>query len=221
MGVIYKIEHKVNHMIYIGQTYRTFNERLAEHLKTKRNYHVDNALRKYGVQNFYLDVLEEVEDNLLDERERYWIEFYDCVSPKGYNNTYGGEGGKMSEHTKQKISNSLKGRFVGELNPMFGKPSPMRGKVGAMRGKKHKQETIQKMKVSRTGENSKSAKPIILVETGNYFISAKHAEDITGIKRSCLCCALKGTQEIAGGWHWRYATKYEIENCEDLFFVIP
>lgn len=205
MGVIYKIEHKVNHMIYIGQTYRTFNERLAEHLKTKRNYHVDNALRKYGVQNFYLDVLEEVEDNLLDERERYWIEFYDCVSPKGYNNTYGGEGGKMSEHTKQKISNSLKGRFVGELNPMFGKPSPMRGKVGAMKGKKHSKETIQKMIESRTGENSCVARPVICLETGVYFISAKQASEEMGISRSSLSCALRGKQKTAGGYHWIFS----------------
>lgn len=205
MGVIYKIEHKVNHMIYIGQTYRTFNERLAEHLKTKRNYHVDNALRKYGVQNFYLDVLEEVEDNLLDERERYWIEFYDCVSPKGYNNTYGGEGGKMSEHTKQKISNSLKGRFVGELNPMFGKPSPMRGKVGAMRGKKHSKETIQKIIESRTGENSCVARPVICLETGVYFISAKQASEEMGISRSSLSCALRGKQKTAGGYHWIFS----------------
>lgn len=205
MGVIYKIEHKVNHMIYIGQTYRTFNERLAEHLKTKRNYHVDNALRKYGVQNFYLDVLEEVEDNLLDERERYWIEFYDCVSPKGYNNTYGGEGGKMSEHTKQKISNSLKGRFVGELNPMFGKPSPMRGKVGAMKGKKHSKETIQKIIESRTGENSCVARPVICLETGVYFISAKQASEEMGISRSSLSCALRGKQKTAGGYHWIFS----------------
>ena len=88
---------------------------------------------------------------------------------------------------------------------MYGTVSPMRGKVGAMKGKKHSKETIQKMIESRTGENSCVARPIICLETGVYFISAKQASEEMGISRSSLSCALRGKQKTAGGYHWIFS----------------
>jgi len=193
-------------MSYVGLTRYTVEKRLKEHLNDHRNYYIDNALRKYGLSNFNVIVLEEVEDDRLSEREQYWIKKIDCVYPKGYNNTYGGEESfRPSEETKHKISEALKGRFVGNKNPMYGTVSPMRGKIGAMKGKKHSNDTIQKMVKSRTGENSKVARPIICLETGVYFISSKQASEIMGIKRSCLSCALNGKQKTAGGYHWVFS----------------
>ena len=210
MGVIYKIQHKESGKIYIGQTRRALKQRIKEHLRNKQHYHIGNALNKYGIDAFDVSIVEITDDNLLNEREKYWIKYYDCVNPKGYNNTYGGEGGVMSKDAKYKISNSLKEYYKTHDNPMSGTVSPMRGKVGAMKGEKHKSETIQKMKEQRTGENSKIAKPIICVETNKYYISAKEASDYTGINRSCLCDALKGKQKTAGKLHLRYATEQEI-----------
>lgn len=193
-------------MSYVGLTRYSVEKRLKEHLNDHRNYYIDNALRKYGLANFNVIVLEEVEDGKLSEREQYWIAQIGCVYPKGYNNTYGGEeSSRPSEATKHKISETLKGRFAGEKNPMYGTVSPMRGKIGAMRGKKHSKETIQKMKESRTGENSPIARPIICLETGIYFISAKQASDEMGISRSSLSCALNGVQKTAGGYHWIFS----------------
>lgn len=50
-----------------------------------------NALRKYGYKNFTFEVIEECSNDpaILDERERYWIEFYDSYK-NGYNSTLGG-----------------------------------------------------------------------------------------------------------------------------------
>ena len=47
------------------------------------------AFRKYGVENFTFEEIEEVENDLLDEREKYWISFYDSYY-NGYNSTIGG-----------------------------------------------------------------------------------------------------------------------------------
>ena len=54
--------------------------------------------------------------------EEKLIKLFDTTNPeKGYNLEYGGTNKTHSEETKQKISKSLKGLFVGEKNPMYGK----------------------------------------------------------------------------------------------------
>ena len=49
-------------------------------------------MNKYGVENFVVETIEEVADRtMLDERERYWIAYYDTAK-NGYNATLGGDG---------------------------------------------------------------------------------------------------------------------------------
>ena len=91
---IYKITESVNDMIYIGQTTRTIEERFAEHAKADSL--IGWAIRHFGVRNFKIEIIEEchtIEE--LCERERYWIEFFDCRFPNGYNVRGGGETGAV------------------------------------------------------------------------------------------------------------------------------
>lgn len=89
---IYKITNRLNGKIYIGQTTNP-TRRFQEH--RGKGYGQDNekilykAFNKYGINNFSFEIIEEVEN--YNEREKYWIEFYDCITPKGYNMTEGGE----------------------------------------------------------------------------------------------------------------------------------
>ena len=50
-------------------------------------------MRKYGIDNFSIDVVEHVDDmRSLGERERHYIKLYDTQNPKnGYNLSAGGE----------------------------------------------------------------------------------------------------------------------------------
>lgn len=56
---------------------------------------IDATIRKYGKENFLVEVIEECDDSLLDERERYYIELYSTYADygKGYNLTLGGQDG--------------------------------------------------------------------------------------------------------------------------------
>ena len=45
-----------------------------------------------GLENFVFEVIEEVDNSLLNEREIFWIKEYNSLSPNGYNLTTGGEG---------------------------------------------------------------------------------------------------------------------------------
>lgn len=107
MGYIYKITNQINGKNYIGQTRFTVKKRWNEHifnaLHTSINYPLYSAIRKYGVDNFSISLIEEVEDEKLDEREQYWISEYNTYigNNEGYNATLGGEG--YSLHDKQQV----------------------------------------------------------------------------------------------------------------------
>ena len=97
-GIIYKITNKINNKIYIGLTHRQLIDRWRQHIKASRykyysdyNNKLHRAIRKYGEENFQIELLEETNTNLLNEREKYWIKFYNSKET-GYNISNGGEG---------------------------------------------------------------------------------------------------------------------------------
>jgi group I intron endonuclease len=90
MMIIYKIENKINGKIYIGQTMRLLKARLADHRKSELL--IGKALREYGLQSFEILIIDEAHTKaILDEKEKYWISFYACKTPAGYNCTDGGD----------------------------------------------------------------------------------------------------------------------------------
>lgn len=98
MGYIYKIENLINHKCYIGQTKKTIQERYKEHIyssKSKKSKIASKvlykAMRKYGLENFEVTLLEECSDDDLNNREIYWIDKFDSYR-NGYNSTIGGDG---------------------------------------------------------------------------------------------------------------------------------
>ncbi|MBR1580949.1 MAG: GIY-YIG nuclease family protein [Selenomonadaceae bacterium] len=112
--VIYRITNNLNGKIYIGQTQKTLRERMAGHLCDA--LYVDNAIKKYGIENFTIEVVEDCETpEELNDRERYWIAFFNCIAPNGYNLTDGGSNASPSDETREKISNTLKEYY--EQNP--------------------------------------------------------------------------------------------------------
>lgn len=94
-GYIYVIKNKINEKVYIGQTLRSVEERFKQYIKPsnhKKHYKLYRAMNKYGNDNFYYEILESnVCEDIIDEREIYWIEKYDSYK-NGYNSTPGGDG---------------------------------------------------------------------------------------------------------------------------------
>lgn len=88
MKIIYKITNIINQKIYIGQT-KDFERRKREHYNhgyNRVNKVLYSAMEKYGNNNFIMEKIEEVEDEKTNEREQYWIEYYDATNQeKGYN----------------------------------------------------------------------------------------------------------------------------------------
>lgn len=95
MGYIYKITNDVNNKIYIGLTTQTIDIRWRKHLENANyvDYYLYRAMRKYGIEHFHIEMVEKIDDEMLPEREQYWINFYDSYL-NGYNMTRGGEGNR-------------------------------------------------------------------------------------------------------------------------------
>lgn len=98
---IYKITNKINQKVYIGKSNNIENRwkyHQTRYLQKKEyNKPLYRAFRKYGINNFSFEVLEEIDDNIYNiignERETFWINYFNSYGELGYNGTHGGDGG--------------------------------------------------------------------------------------------------------------------------------
>lgn len=91
---IYKFTNKINGLSYIGQSIH-IEHRYQEHMhdrfvSNKNDTDWYKALNEFGPENFEFTILEECSADKLDEREIYWIDYYDTYF-NGYNSTPGGQ----------------------------------------------------------------------------------------------------------------------------------
>lgn len=88
IGIIYLITNLVNGKVYVGRCLKDLDTYLGGGIYIKA------AVRKYGKENFSRIVIERCEENLLNEREKFWIAKFDSQNhEKGYNLSSGGEDG--------------------------------------------------------------------------------------------------------------------------------
>ena len=103
-GFIYIIKNTCNSKVYIGQTKVSVSIRWKEHLRHARygDQIINRAMRKYGINKFYIETLEICTLDVLDEREIYYIDLYDSTNKsKGYNVS---SGGKTPKFNRKKLS---------------------------------------------------------------------------------------------------------------------
>lgn len=126
MFEIYLITNQINEKRYVGQTVKGLKRRFLQHINDARSgsgIYLHRAIRKYGEDRFTISLLataKERED--LNRLEEFWIKFLNTRSPNGYNSTDGGDGTSgfiQREETKQKISASNTGKYVGDKSYIF------------------------------------------------------------------------------------------------------
>lgn len=105
---IYKITNMINQKSYIGQSI-DIERRWRSHRNTYnwiKNYPLYLAFKKYGLNNFRFEILEECSFNELNNKEKYYISFYNSWK-NGYNQTDGGQGtsNSMVKLTEEDIDN--------------------------------------------------------------------------------------------------------------------
>lgn len=115
-GYIYKITSPSG-KVYIGQTLDISRRKSRyKRLDCKQQPKIFSSIEKYTWESHKFEILEEADKSLLNDREKFWIEFFDSLND-GLNCTGGGDSKKISPETIEKIRQSK-----------LGKPSPNRGK---------------------------------------------------------------------------------------------
>ena len=121
---IYIIINLSNNKIYVGQAvshilnhkrYRPYGHEgrfrchISEAFSTKKNqsHYLNNAIRKYGVTNFAVELIECCEISNSDERETYYIKELNSLFPNGYNLKNGGSVFTHSDESKKRVSNGV------------------------------------------------------------------------------------------------------------------
>lgn len=110
---IYEIENIITKRKYIGQTI-DWKSRKRHHFRDlnagiHKNDFLQEEFNKYGKENFVFRIIEECLFEFGDERETYYIEYYNSRNPLcGYNIRDGGLNNKQPEYSKSKISKSAK-----------------------------------------------------------------------------------------------------------------
>lgn len=126
--LIYKITNTVNDKCYIGQTVKTAEARWKEHQQHAYGIHENDrkktlykAIRKYGLENFTFEVLQDNIDDCdqLDKAEIYWIDFYNSFL-HGYNETSGGQSYHPRLPNKEIIQDYMKTKSARKTAKNFG-----------------------------------------------------------------------------------------------------
>lgn len=112
MKTIYKIICKKNNRMYIGQT-KHYDVRKREHindLKANRhsNVYLQEDFNKYGISQFTFEIIEEVPNNIGNNREDYWMSYYGGIDTDSVYNS-------MNSFTKSiYMKNKLHNYYVGK-----------------------------------------------------------------------------------------------------------
>lgn len=94
-GFVYITTNHINGKRYIGKKVYDKAGRWKQYLGS--GIHLKRAIDKYGKQNFTKEIIENCSTRKsLNEREKYWIDFYDAIDRDDfYNIASGGDGGDV------------------------------------------------------------------------------------------------------------------------------
>lgn len=107
MYSIYKITNIINGKVYIGQTRKTIQQRLARHIYDSKRSSLSHlplyrAFNKYGIENFNIELLEYVSAEEANDKEKYYIKLFNSYN-EGYNATLGGDSRSRIQFTDEEI----------------------------------------------------------------------------------------------------------------------
>ncbi len=168
---IYKIISPTK-KIYIGKSANLPDRRQRySQYRCKAQRKLYNSLMKHGWNKHKFEIICECSESELNELEIYYIKYYQSFNTKhGMNLREGGEGGRMSESTKKKLSIINK-------------------------GKKASKETKQKLILLHLGKKfSKETKEKMRLSSPKYWLG-KHLTESTKQKMSNAKKGKKHTEE--------------------------
>ena len=234
MAIIYK-HTSPSGKSYIGMTNQTIEERLKGHITEsnkdkEKHYKFHYAIKKYGIENFKSEVLEECGNEFADEREKYWISYYDTFN-NGYNMTEGGYGRSFgwthTEESKEKMRVPKSPEHIEKMSlAQMGKIPWNKGlKLNdnqKNKGCPHTQQTKDLLSIMKTGtKHSEETKLKISFKSSgenNGMFGKNHTDETKAKmteKRIDTKCVYNNDLKIN-----KYVKKSDIQNYVDAGWVI-
>ena len=183
--IIYKSTNKITEKIYIGQTTHTLDKRIKNHIKESKiesNRPFMTSIKNYGIGNFVFEIIDSADNlNELNDKEIYWIDFYNSVSPNGYNVTGGGQGKKMisTNELSKRISKGLQNseKWQKTKNSEEYKKKFLCRNKGKKFTPEHKKKIWEKNKERILKFNKSTSKEWIVVDKENNIIRMTGKEE--------------------------------------------
>lgn len=112
---IYKITNLINHKIYIGQStnierrWKEHKYRTNKEWKGNHEYYsiLSRAIQKYGIENFSFEIIEECSESELNQKEIYYIQYFNSQIPNGYNISAGGSHKQKTKLTDEQYESLI------------------------------------------------------------------------------------------------------------------
>lgn len=213
LAYIYKITNLINQKAYIGKTeYRNPNKRWQEHCcesKKERSQHraIYRALKKYGIENFQFEILEETQEP--NEREVYYIQFYNTFH-NGYNETLGGEGRPYLDLDEQQVCKYyLECKSLAQTGKYFQCDPQSIDRILY-------KNNIQKFEITEVLKHTSTSKKAVAQIDKNTNEIIKIFESASEAERECNCNkhiqkVCLGKRKTAGGFKWAYVEDLQKE----------
>lgn len=228
MGYIYKITNDINDKIYIGQTINSISYRFRCHINEANQKDHQNkfhlAILEIGPEHFKIEKIEECPNEQLNERECYWIKFYDSVN-NGYNTTWGGSTGF---HYDRELLLNLwtKGLNILKISEQTGIDRGLLVQILKNEDISDKEIKSRHYIANRIQKKNRKISQIDTT-TGDIIKIWNIINDIERelkINHSLIiaCCNLKAGHKTAGGYAWRYTEDYNpLLDKDELLKTIP
>ena len=200
---IYKITNPKG-KIYIGQS-TNIEKRIHgyENLRyCSQQIKLYNSLKKYTPNTHIFEIIEECLVEELNEKERYWQDFYDVIGENGLNlllTKTTDRCGFMSKETRQKMSKSKMGNKITESGKkklsekMKGEKNPSYGKFGKEHPTYNFRKYTEKRKLARCGSGNPFIRVILNIETGIFYYGLKEIVNLCNYNITQLGNRLRGS----------------------------
>lgn len=222
---IYKFTNKLNGNIYIGQS-TDISARRRSHVNDAycrgkdSNCPFHQAIIKYGEDGFDFEILEECSKELLNERERYWIEYYDSYH-HGYNASPGGDNCGERSDGRPLLLYDLNGNFVREIcniastarelgvhyGTVYQVIQGIRKSVKNYQIKRKESDDFPK-KIAPYNSKQGGAYTVLQLDKDNNILneynSVNEAARQTGCDSSAISKVCRGKLRTTGGFKWKY-----------------
>lgn len=203
MGYIYLIINNINGRRYVGKTTQSIEKRWQEHILDSKREKCETrplyrAIRKYGVENFSIEEIEECNVNVLSEREQYWIQHYNTYED-GYNATLGGDGKILLDYNEI-IRTYLTMHNATEVARM----------LNCSKDSVYKILKLNDIPIISSAEiiKERNSKRIVQYDKSGNFIkeysSSKEAERAMGNTQRHIVDVANGRRKSAYGYIWRW-----------------